>query len=400
LPKPLKIAGIFALLLLIGGYFLWPIRADCLSLADTRAPAAMIRTAALIDPSDPNLCEGLALLSERQIRPAIIALDAAAKAAPETDRWSVQGHLAQALALDRQSEKAVENWDTAIVGAVRAGNIERESLFRGDRGLQLARDGRFTAARADFEFLYNHTGHNGVKAAAAYYAFTASISDESAEAAEKWFPLVLETAEAVGEYTKAAHSTEMYAQLLDKRKEYDASAQAYRAGLAIIEDSGDDFLHAELLEFMGQSRFQAGDYEGGKKYYSQAAQMFREAGRSDYADFLEKNMRATVGRQESGGSCADLLMQQRYGEAIASVDSLPTDRRSFDARVCLIHALHEQGNISRARAELDQLRLVAGGGNDCDTIDAIARRIGSDSGNSVTEACGDRFTVHVDSGGR
>lgn len=351
----------------------------------------MFRIAALTDPSDPNLCEGLALLSERKIRPALNALDDAADATPSADRWSVQGYLAQALALDRQSEKALENWETAIAGAVRAGNVEREAVFRGDRGLQLARDKRFTAARADFEFLYTHSDHDGVKAAAAYYAFTASIMDENADAAEQWFPVVLEAAEATGDYNKVAHSTEMYAQILDKEKRYDASSKAYQQGLAIIENSGDKFLHAELLEFFGQSRFQAGDSVGGQRYYSQATEKFREAGRADYSKFMEKNMRASVGRLESGGGCAESLMRQRYGEAVAMVDALPEDRRSFDARVCLIHSLQEQGNSSRARAELDQLRLAATGGNECDVVNAIARKIEFESRGSQPQACGGRI---------
>lgn len=391
MPKLLKIAGILGLPLLIGGYFLWPVQQGCLSLADSRAPAAMFRIAALTDPSDPNLCEGLALLSERKIRPALRALDDAANATASADRWSVQGYLAQALALDRQSEEALKNWEVAISGASRAGNVEREAVFRGDRGLQLARDKRFTAARADFEFLYAHSDHDGVKAAAAYYAFTASIMDENADAAEQWFPLVLETAEATGDYKKVAHSTEMYAQILDKEERYDASSKAYQQGLAIIENSGDEFLHAELLEFFGQSRFQAGDSVEGQHYYSEAAAKFREAGRANYSEFMEKNMRASVGRLESGGRCADALMQQKYGEAIAMVDALPADRRSFDARVCLIHSLREQGNSSRARAELDQLRLAATGGYECDVVNAIARKIEFESGGSPPQACGGRI---------
>lgn len=395
----LKLGGVLGLILIAAVLLAWPMAGDCLALADQRASSERIRLAALADSENPYLCEGLALLQERKTRAAVDQLEAALRLTPEDERWSVEGYLALAYAAEARSEEAIVLWNRAITGAIKAGHQTRELVFRGSRGMQLARDKRFADARADFEIVFRQSDIDGLRASAAYYALAASVSQEDMAAAEHWFPLALEANANVGDYKNVAYSTEVYGQLLDKRMFYDDSAKAYKRGIAIVEKSGDTYLHAELLEMFGQSRFDAGDVEDGTQLYSEAAAMFRKAGRADYAEFLDRNLRAKVGHSEGGGRCVDLLMKQDVNGAIAAADAAPIESQSFETRVCLVHALNQQGNSSRALTELDRLRRESPRHPECETVDAIARQIDPDHRMSGQSACEGQIEARVDAGG-
>ncbi len=378
---PRKIAVALCLLaaLLSGAYFVWWKQSlTCLDLADRNAPAAMLRAATTADAGGgQELCEGLALLAEKKAGPARQKLAVAAKAANDQDRWSIQGYLARALAFGDQTDLALQNWDEAIEGAVRAKNIDRQNIFRTDRGVLLAMRKQFGPALADFETVYRQTSYDTVRSAVAHLALKVSVSGENLAAATRWYPLSMQAAQAIGDAETIAHGTEYFGQMLDDREQFDASAKVYQQGVDTIEGTGSKFLHGELLEFQAQSRFAAGDYRGGERAYGQAAELFRQAGRVEYAVYLENNLKAKQGRFESGGSCSTLLEQGSYEAAEKAVSDIPEDRRSFQAKVCLVQALNLQGDTARARSVLDELVAeTEPGGWPCNELQAISRQIG------------------------
>ena len=179
---PLKIAAALCLLaaLLSWAYFAWrkqPL--TCLDLADRNAPAAMFRAEAVRSRGSPELCEGLALLAEKKAGPARQKLAVAGKAASDQGRWSTQGYLARAFALDNQSDLALQNWNEAIEGAVREKNIDRQNIFRSDLGVLLAMRKQYGPALTDFET---------VRSEVAYLALKVSVSGENLAAATRWYP--------------------------------------------------------------------------------------------------------------------------------------------------------------------------------------------------------------------
>jgi len=354
-----------------------PVATGCLAEADRHAGADAIRSTPRAASEDPQLCEGLALLTERKAQPAIAALEAAAGRMAEADRWSAQGYLARALALDGQGERALQNWDEAIEGATRTGHVDRENIFRADRGVLFAQQKQYGPALADFEAVYRRAKQPKAKSEMAYMALKVSVSAGNLASVERWYPLAVRAAEAVGDATKIAYATQFYGQMLDERQDYDASAKLYQRGVDRIEATGSKYLHAEMLEFQGQSRFAAGDYRGGERAYAQAAEMFRQAGRADYAAFLEKNLKASTGRFEAGHACAALVEERRYDAAAAAVTDIPRERRSFGAKTCLVDALDGAGDTGRAQRELDDLLTsTEPGGWPCDELKALSRRVG------------------------
>lgn len=354
-----------------------PVATGCLAMADRHAGAAAIRSAPRAVSEHPELCEGLALLADRQTEPAIAALKASIERTGEDDRWSAQGYLARALALDGQAELALQNWDEAIEGAIRAGHVDRENIYRTDRGMLFAQQKQYGPALADFEAVYRQASQPKAKSEMAYMALKTSVSGENLASVERWYPLSVRAAEAVGDAEKIAYATQFYGQMLDKRQDYEASATVYQQGVDRIKGSGSKYLHAEMLEFQGQSRFAAGDYRGGERAYAQAAEIFRQAGRADYAAFLEKNLKSNLGRFEAGHACAALVEQRRFDVAVAAVSEIPRDRRSFGAKTCLVQALDGAGDKGRARRELEDLLTATDpGGWPCDELKALSKRVG------------------------
>ena len=349
----------------------------CLAMADRHAAPAAIRSAPRAAAENDPLCEGLALLAEKKAPDAIAQLTTAADRMREEDRWSAKGYLARAYALDGKAELALRNWDEAIEGATRAGHVDRQNLFRADRGILYAQLEQFGPALADFETVYRQADQPKAKSEMAYLALKVSVSAGNLGSVERWYPLAVRAAEAVGDTEKVAYAAQFYGQMLDERQDYDASAKVYQQGVERVERSGSKYLHAEMLEFQGQSRFAAGDYRGGERAYAQAAEMFRQAGRADYAAFLEKNLKAKSGRYEAGYACADLIQERRYDDAIAAVADIPRDRRSFGAKTCLVDALDGAGDKGRARRELDDLLTsTEPGGWPCDELKALSKRVG------------------------
>jgi tetratricopeptide (TPR) repeat protein len=272
---------------------------ECLTLADHTAQAGAIRGAAKsADKDDQDLCEGLALLAERKGAPASKKLATAMAGSAPEDRWSVQGYYARALALAGRNDLALRNWNEAIAAGANTDNVDRANIFRGDRGVLFGMRKEYRAALADFETVYRTTSYKEVRGAVAYNAFKVVFLDEDRKAIEHWYPLAFDALAEVGDAEKLAYATEVYGQLLDEREEFDASAALYRKALAATDGWGNEYWHAELLEFAGQSRFAAGDFEGGERFYRDSAAMFRRAGEPEYAAQMDSNRKARVARRD------------------------------------------------------------------------------------------------------
>lgn len=269
---------------------------ECLALADHVAQASALRAAATDDSRD--LCEGLALLAERKGAPASKRLATAMAGTAPEDRWSVQGHYALALALSHRSEAAFRNWREAIAAGEAAGNVDRANLFRGARAVYFALREQYGAALKDFAEIYRTTSFKEVRGTAAYNAFKVVVLDHEDTLVDRWYPVAFDALNAAGDAEKLAYATEVYGQLLDEREDFNASAEVYQKGIDATRGWGDEYWHAELLEFAGQSRFAAGDSAGGERFYGQAAKMFRQAGEPEYAAQVERNRRARIARRE------------------------------------------------------------------------------------------------------
>jgi tetratricopeptide (TPR) repeat protein len=272
---------------------------ECLKLADHTAQPAVIRAAARsAEKAGHDLCEGLALLAERKGTPASERLAKAMAGAAQKDRWSIEGHYALALALSNRTEPALRYWQTAIAAGEKAGNFDRANLFRGARAVHFALREQYRDALNDFEAVYRQTSFDQVRGTAAYNAFKVVVLDKNEAEVERWFPLAFAALDKANDAEKLAYATEVYGQLLDERGDFEASAAVYQQGLAATDGWGDEYWHAELLEFAGQSRFAAGDFAGGEQFYRRAADMFRRAGEPEYAAQMDRNLRARRARRQ------------------------------------------------------------------------------------------------------
>lgn len=271
----------------------------CLALADHTASANALREAAKSAKNgDKDLCEGLALLAEQQGTQANDRLARAMAIAAPEDRWSIQGHYALALALSNQSDAALRNWEEAIAAGESHGNVDRVNLFRGARATHLAINRQYGAALKDFEAVYNQTSHDTVRGVAAYNAFKVAFLDGDEALVERWFPLAFDALDKAGDAEHLTYATEVYGQLLDDRGDFAESAALYQKGLAATTGWGEEYWHAELLEFAGQSRFAAGDFAKGEQFYSDSAAMYRRAGEPEYASRMDSNLKARKARHE------------------------------------------------------------------------------------------------------
>jgi tetratricopeptide (TPR) repeat protein len=330
---------------------------SCLEAVEHAAGEQAIKAA----PAPPiaggaALCEGIRALTDNKPQQARVVLEKALSEAPQDQGWIVRGYLARALLLTNGDDATMlRYWDEAIKTAARAGTTDRENLFRLDRGTYYAQRKNWGPALVDLAQAHDRSDKPGLKMIAAYYALGASTNTDNLAAAEKWYANTVTAAKQFPDAERIAHASELYAQLLDKHTDFARSDRVYRDATAIMRASGSAFLQGEILEFHGQSRAEAGDYNGARRIYGEAAVRFRNAGRDDYADYLEGNLRAMLGRIESGARCFEALARGDTAAATRSVLGTPKDRRSIEASMCLVRAYHQAGDTASARSLLDSL---------------------------------------------
>jgi len=251
-----------------------------------------------------ELCAGIGHLVNQNNQEARSAFETALEAAPIDQRSIVKGYLARTLApTEGSTDLAFQYWNDAISGAAKDENLQRENIFRADRGSLHAERKNWDLALTDFRKVYSTSDIPVLKEQAAYYALGAVVGTRSVSGAADWYKKFIAEADKLSDSQKIAQATEIYGQLLDEESMFDHSNKLYNDAIIKVEGRADPFILGELLEFHGQSRFAAGDFSGGEKLYNRAIEAFNDAGRSDYAQHLDQNLQAVRARMNEERRC-------------------------------------------------------------------------------------------------
>lgn len=251
-----------------------------------------------------DLCGGIDRLMSQDIQGARTAFEAALEAAPSDKKSIAMGYLARTLVpTDGSAGLAYQYWNEAISGAASDKNLNRENLFRADRGSLHAERKNWDLALTDFRKVYSTSDIPALRTQIAFYALGATVGLRDLASSGDWYKKLLEEAGKLGDFTKIAHATEIYGQLLDETGQFSTSDKLYSDAVTMIGAKGDAFLHGELLEFHAQSRLAAGDFESGEELFNRAIDQFNRAGRSDYAQDLERRLQTARGRHDADRRC-------------------------------------------------------------------------------------------------
>jgi tetratricopeptide (TPR) repeat protein len=260
--------------------------------------ASAIRAIARINPAAaPHLCEGIALLKEKRLKPAIRELEEAASGPrPEADRWMIQGFLVRALGQDGQIDRALALSNDTVAQGMKSKRRDATFLFQLDRGYLHATRHDWRKALVDFNAVYKGSSLDALRSPSAFQSLNVAVHMNDMELAAHWYPLVLGPAAKAKNGKILTDATVIYAQMLDERRLFDRSGEAYRRAVPLVQASGDSWALTDLLEYQGQSRFAAGDRSEGEPAYRRVIVAYRQAGREDYVRFLENNLKAMIGR--------------------------------------------------------------------------------------------------------
>lgn len=323
---------------------------QCLVAAAALAPAVTIRASGNAQPSTgakpipPELCEGLAVLAEEKWLAANELLSTAIEKTAPSERWMVQGFKARAMGKLGQADGALQLLDEAIAGA--AGETHREmkvSFLSHRAAIQLARR-EFGPAMSSAQSAVSEAGNVKSAARANYQAFTIALLSGNMVSTARWYERTREAAIAAENSFVLRNAATLYGQELDRLGRFEQAVDVYDNVLPEMKTFGSKFDEADVMEFYGQSRFGAGDYRGGDRFYGQAAQLYREAGQKEYAEEMERNLRVKLSRFESGSVCYDLSQKGRYREAMRSVTDVAEERRKPSAIICLAEAMASNGD--------------------------------------------------------
>ncbi len=350
----------------------------CLDIAETGADGRAIRAAPLpaVKSGGKELCEGIALIRDQKSDEARTMLTRAAEALPIADRWMAQGALAWALTLDKQDDTALELWDAAIAGAIKASDPKREAGFRMIRGSLHARREEYAPALADFTAAFEGSKLPQARAYAAYSILGLAVTTKNLDLARSWYPPLMQAASAAGDAALQGKAAEFYAQMLEEAGQSEEAAAAYQRAVTVAKESGSKELHAEMLEYQGQARFTAGDYRGGELAYNEAAELARQAGQGEFAEQLEASLRTRLMRYETGNACEAFLQAGKPDIAERAVTDVPPPRRSWNLQACEVRVFIAKRDLGRAQQRLESLVEKTGTGWPCDQLRALAGQIG------------------------